>query len=305
MLGCHCTCWRGHGVVHVWRQFTPWTWHGTPYDLLEYHTTCQCCMSLGVLALAHVILLTRAEVDTEEDTRQHIIWLDKMLHDIAVSAVCRWARSPLNMMLSRAVSVDLLEAKLHSAHRYFASVWRCYHVFCVVESTGKDKWPYNFGHALTDLVTQWAFDDVVRWMRPRELWVVALAGRTRTCFICAVHRWTCWKDMRCCTTKVKSLSSTLSPCICNGAVAVSTTLVCDRFVKAFHLSVAMSILSSRDLLLMQIQRIGSFTHAFLPVENVDSCVKMHWKKKQSTMMLLLSRPPEACDQYCSSKASDA
>ena len=50
------------------------------------------------------------------------------------------------------------------------------------------------------------------------LYVVALTGRIRT-YLCAVHHWTCWKDMRCCTTKVQSQSPTLSPCICSGAVA--------------------------------------------------------------------------------------
>ena len=48
---------------------------------------------------------------------------------------------------------------------------------------------------------------------------VALTGRIHTCLICAVHHWTCWKDTRCCTTKVQSQSPTLSPCICSGTVA--------------------------------------------------------------------------------------
>ena len=53
---------------------------------------------------------------------------------------------------------------------------------------------------------------------------------------------------------------------------LSTILVCDRLVLAFHLSLAMSILSSRDLLLMQIQSV-LFTLAFSPVERVDPHVK--------------------------------
>ena len=53
---------------------------------------------------------------------------------------------------------------------------------------------------------------------------------------------------------------------------LSTILVCDWLVLAFHLSLAMSILSSRDLLLMQIQSV-LFTLAFSPVERVDPHVK--------------------------------
>ena len=56
---CHCTRWRGHDA-QVWRQYTHWTWHCTSSDLLEYHATRQCCMSLDLHAIGHVALLTRA-----------------------------------------------------------------------------------------------------------------------------------------------------------------------------------------------------------------------------------------------------
>ena len=237
-------------------------------------------MSLDLHTIGHVALLTRVVVELAEvDMTQHVIWFGGMLRDTAVSAVC----STLDVMLSRAVLVDSLEETLHSACRYFASVWRCYHVFSVNESTGKDKLPYHFGHGLTDFLKElaWrAFNGAIRWMRWRGLCVVALTGRIHICLVCALHHWTCWKDMRCCTTKVQFLSSTLSSCICNGAVAVSTTLVCDRIVLAFHLSVAMPILSSRDLLLMQIQSV-LFTLAFSPLESVDFHVKRYvWKRNK-------------------------
>ena len=64
-----------------------------------------------------------------------------------------------------------------------------------------------------------AIDGAMRWMRWWRLCVVALTGRMRTCLICAVHHWTCRKDMRCCMIKVQFLSPTLSSCIFSGAVA--------------------------------------------------------------------------------------
>ena len=61
---------------------------------------------------------------------------------------------------------------------------------------------------------------------------------------------------------------------------LSTVLVCDWLVLTFHLNVAMSVLSSRDLLLMQLKQISSSTLVFPRVGSVDSCVKrLPWKKK--------------------------
>ena len=118
-LDCHCTCWREHDAVHVWRQYTHWTWHCTSSDLLEYHTARQILHAVGPScpgtcdAVNKGCVVGPAEVDM-----RNTIWLDKMLHDTAVSAVCRWTWSPLNVMLPRAVSVDSLEETLHSARRY-------------------------------------------------------------------------------------------------------------------------------------------------------------------------------------------
>ena len=87
----------------------------------------------------------------ELDMRQHI-WLDKMLHNTAVSAVCRWTWSPLNVMLSRAVSVDSLE-RCSTLQVVILQVCDADITYSVsLDLTGKDKWPYNFGHALTDVV---------------------------------------------------------------------------------------------------------------------------------------------------------
>ena len=167
-LGCAIALAGGDtAAMHVWRcTLAHWTWHRTPSDLLEYHTARQCCSSLDVHAIAHVALLTRVVVGPAEvDMMQHvIIWFGGILRDTAVSAVC----SPLDVMLSRAVLVDSLEKTVHSARRYFASVWRCYQMFSVVESTWKDEWPYHFGHALTDFLKELAwrvFDGDMRWIR--------------------------------------------------------------------------------------------------------------------------------------------
>ena len=258
---------------------THWTWHCTSCDLLEYHTTRQCCMSLDLHTIGHVALLTRVVVGLAEvDMRQHvIIWLVEC-YAILLSVLYahRWTRG------CRELCWWTRWRRHYTLHVAILQVCDAVITCSVVESTGKDKLPYHFGHGLTDFLKElaWgAFDGAIRWMRWRGLCVVALTGRIHICLVCALHHWTCWKDMRCCTTKVQFLLPTLSSCICNGAVAVSTTLVCDRLVLAFHLSVAMPILSSRDLLLMQIQSV-LFTLAFFPVESVDSHVKIYvWKKK--------------------------
>ena len=128
---------------------------GVPQNVSTVH--CLTCLPWTCDAVSMGCVVGPAGVDT----KQHI-WLDKMLHDTAVSAVCHWTCSSLDVMQSRAVLVDSLGETLCMCLSWDC---HCYHVFCVIELTGKDKWSYHFGHALTHLLrglAQGAIYDAVR-----------------------------------------------------------------------------------------------------------------------------------------------
>ena len=66
---------------------------------------------------------------------------------------------------------------------------------------------------------------------------------------------------------------------------LSTVLVCDWLVLAFHLSVTMSVLSSRDHLLMQLHKIDSF-YAFFSTSSKCwvPCKEIPWKNKHAVIL---------------------
>ena len=245
----------------------------------------------------------------EVDMTQHVvIWLDGMLRNTAVAAVC----SPLDVMLSRAVGGRRRQYTLHVVTLPVCDAVITCSVSLNLLALKDHKWPYHFGHALTYFLKElawWAFDGDMRWMR----W-----WRLRGCY-------THWENTHlprlCCGPLDLLKGHAMS--YDEGSVSIANIIImympwrscclhhpgmwlaCLSFSSP---SVAISVSSIRDLLLMQIQRISFFTLAFSRVEHEvltpmwrDILEKTKYNDAFSSSSGLL----EARDQCCSSTASDS
>ena len=202
---------------------------------------CQCC--LGPVPAGWDACCCRCSVElTGGSTHQLIFQINLLLGHVTLGCAIAFAGGDMDAVHNWSQythwtwhctsSSDLLE--YHTTHRYCTSldVHAMGHVVLLTRAVSLDPLKQAWCSTSSDLIECYAMpvSAVCHWMCSLldamlskamlgGLHAVALTGRIRTCLICAVHHRTCWKDMRCCTTKVQSPLPTLSPCICSGAVA--------------------------------------------------------------------------------------